>query len=273
VGRVPGGQTAGMADERIHAAARGFDRGAAAYEAARPSYPADAVACVVGRAGIAPGRTVLDLAAGTGKLTRLLTATGADVIAVEPVEGMRVQLKAACPDVEDLDGTAEAIPVGDASVDVVTVAQGFHWFDPEPALAEIARVLRPGGALALVWNIARRADERWLDAWFDIVTGVGGELPYEQFLGEVDQPALVASAGHGAFTPLQEWRTRWTHLLDPDQLVARAASISIVASLPDDRRAEVLERVSELVATHPDLAGRPVIAFPYLTRVLWCHRR
>jgi SAM-dependent methyltransferase len=261
-----------MADERIHAAARGFDSGAAAYEAARPSYPADAVACVVGRAGIAPGRTVLDLAAGTGKLTRLLTATGADVIAVEPVEGMRAQLKAACPEVEDLDGTAEAIPVGDASVDVVTVAQGFHWFDPEPALAEIARVLRPGGAFVLVWNIAQR-EVPWLHEWFEIITGLGGELPYEQFLGEVHQPTLVAEAGHGAFTPLEEWSTHWVHLLDGDQLVARAASISIVASLPEDRRAEVLRRVRELVDTDPDLAGQPVIAFPYLTRVLWCHRR
>jgi SAM-dependent methyltransferase len=260
-----------MADERIHAAARGFDRGASAYEAARPSYPADAVACVVGRAGIGPGRTVLDLAAGTGKLTRLLLPTGADVIAVEPVEGMRAQLKSACPEVEDLDGTAEAIPVGDASVDVVTVAQGFHWFDPEPALAEIARVLRPGGTLVLLWNIAQR-EVPWLDAWFDIVTGAG-EVPYERFLGEVDQPALVAEAGHGAFTPLEEWRTRWTHLLDAEQLVARAASISVVASLPDERRLDVLRRIRHLVETHPDLAGRPTIEFPYVTRVLWCQRR
>ena len=258
-----------MADERIHAAARGFDRGAQAYEAARPSYPADAVACVVGRAGIGPGRAVLDLAAGTGKLTRLLVATGADVIAVEPVAGMRAQLHAVCPDVEDLDGTAEAIPVGDRSVDVVTVAQGFHWFDPGPALAEIARILRPDGALVLLWNIADRA-VAWVDEYFRIVTDVGGPIPYERFLADVDQRALVAEAGRGAFTPLEEWSTRWVHVLDPAQLAERAASISIVASLPDDRRAEVMRRIEELATTHPDLAGRPGVPFPYVTRVQWC---
>jgi SAM-dependent methyltransferase len=261
-----------MADERVPPAARGFHQGAEAYEVARPSYPADAVACVVGRGGIGPQRTVLDLAAGTGKLTRLLTATGADVIAVEPVEGMRAQLKAVCPDVEALDGTAEAIPVADASVDAVTVAQALHWFDPEPALAEIARVLRAGGAFVLLWNVGAR-DVAWMGEYFDIVTSHGGELPYERFMDEVDQPALVAEASRGAFTPLEEWQTTWMHLMDAEALVARAASISVVASLPAAERDEVLRRIAELAATHPDLAGRPVIEFPYVTRVLWCQRR
>ncbi|HEY6531983.1 MAG TPA: methyltransferase domain-containing protein [Acidimicrobiales bacterium] len=261
-----------MADERIRAEARGFHQGAEAYEVARPSYPADAVACIVGRAGIGPGRAVLDLAAGTGKLTRLLTATGADVIAVEPIEGMRTQLKTACPDVEVLDGTAESIPVAEASVDAVTVAQAFHWFDPQPALAEVARVLRPEGSFVLVWNVADR-ESPWLRDYFDIVTSHGGVLPYERFMADVDQPALVAEAGRGAFTPLEEWRTSWTHLMGPEMLVERAASISVVASLPEAERAEVLRRIAELVATHPDLAGRESFGFPYVTRVLWCQKR
>src|SRR5690606_25154234 len=137
-----------MADERIpDAAAEGFGRGAEAYESARPSYPPDAVGEIATVCDVGPGRRVLDLAAGTGKLTRLLVPTGAEVVAVEPVAEMRAVLSAVLPGVEALDGTAEAIPLPDASVDAVTVAQAFHWFDPPVALAEIARVLRPGGTL------------------------------------------------------------------------------------------------------------------------------
>ena len=130
-----------MGDGRIRAAAaEGFQQGAEAYEASRPSYPPDAVAHILEVTGLGPGRRVLDLAAGTGKLTRLLVPSGADVVAVEPVAAMRETLTRALPDVEALDGTAEAIPLGDASVDAVTVAQAFHWFDaaPAPAVATTA---------------------------------------------------------------------------------------------------------------------------------------
>ena len=127
----------------IHEAAKAFDQGAVDYEKGRPSYPADAVAKIVDVLGVGPGTRVLDLAAGTGKLTRLLVPTGAELVAVEPVAGMLDQLVAALPDVEVHDGTAEAIPLPDASVDAAVVAQAFHWFDPDVALAELARVLVP----------------------------------------------------------------------------------------------------------------------------------
>jgi ubiquinone/menaquinone biosynthesis C-methylase UbiE len=134
-----------MAD--VHAAAaRGFARSADAYERARPDYPAEAIAWLAERVGLGPGRTVVDLAAGTGKLTRPLADNGARVIAVEPVAEMRAALPAS---VEALDGTAESIPLDDGSVDLVTVAQAFHWFDGDAALAEIARVLRPEGRLVI----------------------------------------------------------------------------------------------------------------------------
>jgi SAM-dependent methyltransferase len=129
--------------------ANAFGPAAGDYEAARPSYPPEAVALLERELGVGPGARVCDLAAGTGKLTRLLASTGADVVAVEPVPGMRDQLLATTPGVEVLDGTAEAIPLPDGSVDVVTVAQAFHWFRFDEALAEIARVLRPGGTLLL----------------------------------------------------------------------------------------------------------------------------
>src|SRR6185503_12958613 len=153
-------------------AAVGFDRAADAYERARPSYPDEAVALLVGALGIGPGRRVLDLAAGTGKLTRLLMPTGAGLVAVEPVAGMRARLLAAVPEVEVLDGTAEALPLPDGSVDAVVCAQAWHWFDSAAALAEVRRVLRPGparaaGGLAVVFNIR---DESV--AWVRELTGV-----------------------------------------------------------------------------------------------------
>jgi SAM-dependent methyltransferase len=137
-----------VSDIHPHAAV-GFGRAAGAYERGRPGYPSDALAWLAERLELGPGRTVLDLAAGTGALTRALLTTGAEVVAVEPVAEMRSALPA---ETRVLDGTAEAIPLGDATADAVTVAQAFHWFDGPVALAEIHRVLRPGGVLALVWN-------------------------------------------------------------------------------------------------------------------------
>ena len=142
-------------------AASGFGAGAEAYEQGRPSYPPDLVAWLVDRLGLGPGRRLADVAAGTGKLTRLLVPSGAEVVAVEPVAAMRTQLEAACPEVEVLDGTAEALPLGDGSVDAITVAQAFHWFEPAAALAEAARVLRPGGGLAVTFN-ERDTRESWV---------------------------------------------------------------------------------------------------------------
>ncbi|HMJ74516.1 MAG TPA: methyltransferase domain-containing protein, partial [Iamia sp.] len=151
------------ADPRVmRAAAEGFSAGADDYERGRPSYPADAVEVLCRQLGIGPGARVLDLAAGTGKLTRLLVPTGAEVVAVEPVSEMRRRLRANVPQALVLDGTAEKLPLPDRSVDAVTVAQAFHWFDPEVALKEIAWVLKPGGGLGLIWN-ERDTREPWVD--------------------------------------------------------------------------------------------------------------
>ncbi len=142
-------------------AERGFGRAAGEYERGRPGYPPGAVDFLVRELGLAPGRTVLDVGAGTGKLTRLLQPSGARVLALEPVAGMREQLVAAVPGVELVGGTAEAIELSDAAVDAVTSATAFHWFDTEPALREFHRVLAPGGRLALLWN-ARDESVDWV---------------------------------------------------------------------------------------------------------------
>ena len=147
-GRADGGVVSAIPEE----AARGFQRGAADYERGRPGYPEAAIALLARRAGPRPGRVAVDLAAGTGKLTRALLALGADLVAIEPVAGMREQLQRAVPGVTVLDGTAERMPLDDASVNAVFVAQAFHWFDVPAAAAEIHRVLAPGGGLGVVRN-------------------------------------------------------------------------------------------------------------------------
>jgi len=139
--------------EAIHdSAAVGFGRAGADYERGRPGYPPGAVQLLARELQIGPGRRVVDLAAGTGKLTRALKPYRASIVAVEPVAGMREQLVSAVPGIEPLDGTAERIPLPDASVDTVLVAQAFHWFDAPRAVVEIHRILRPGGGLGVIWN-------------------------------------------------------------------------------------------------------------------------
>ena len=141
----------------IHeSAAKGFAAGADAYERGRPSYSPEAIAHIVRELRIGPGKTVLDLAAGTGKLTRQLVPSGAELVAVEPIPEMRAKLAAAVPQAEIRDGTAEAIPAENHSIDAVVVGQAFHWFDGIRALSEIRRVLRPDGGLGPDLAVARR---------------------------------------------------------------------------------------------------------------------
>lgn len=259
--------------EQVRAAIQGFDAQgvAAAYERARPSYPAEVVAHIVGRGGIGPGRRVADVAAGTGKLTRLLVPTGADVLAIEPMASMRQALGATAPGVGVLDGTAENLPLPDRSIDVVTVAQAFHWFDAPVALAELHRVLRPGGHLFLLWNMRDR-DRDWVRSWGDLVSNGELERPYDSY-HNVDYAAIVGEATRrteATYTPVEVWSHQWEQPCDEELLLARTESISVVGVLSDERRRAVLVRVRQLVRTHPDLAGRAWFGFPYTTRVWRC---
>ncbi len=240
------GVTADAPNAVHQTAAEGFARGAGAYERGRPSYPPEAVSWLAEQLGMAPGRRVLDLAAGTGKLTRLLVATGASLIAVEPVAEMRSALAELAPGVDVRAGTAEAIPLPDASVDAVAVAQAFHWFASEQALAEIARVLIPTGRLGLVWN--RR----------DLT------LPLQAEISEIIEP-------HRGSTPsfmTGNWREAFQHtrlfigtaehqvpyeqLLTVDQLIDRVLSVSFIAALSPSARDEVEREVRALAQRHDD---------------------
>jgi len=240
----------------VHPAVRGFSISAGLYERARPDYPAEAIDWLAERLPLAPGKTVLDLAAGTGKLTRQLVSTGATVIAVEPLAEMRAELERAVPSVQVLDGTAEAIPVGDAHVDSVTVAQAFHWFDFEQTAAELHRVLSQDGRLALVWN-TRDPSFPLHDAISDLIEPYRQGTPTHRdayWKAPLEETGLFGAAVERVFSHV--------HVVDVDRLVDRYASVSFVAALPDGERSELLGRIRASAEGYQE-----PIEYPYLTRV------
>jgi SAM-dependent methyltransferase len=249
-------------------AATGFDAAADAYERARPSYPPEAVAWLVDRLHLGPGRVLVDLAAGTGKLTRLLTPSGASTFAVEPVQGMRRVLAAAQPEVPVVAGVAEALPLADASVDAVTVAQAFHWFDGEAAFAELARVVRPGGAVGMVWN-ARDRSVDWVDALWTIMDRVERRAPWRDH----DRWSDVALGERAGFGPIQAAQFWHHHRVTPDQIRDRIASVSHVAALPEADRRAVLDEITAVLAQHPDTASRAELEIPYRVDAYACERQ
>jgi ubiquinone/menaquinone biosynthesis C-methylase UbiE len=250
---------------RIHEQASiGFQRAADAYERGRPEYPAAAVERLVRALKIAAGSRVVELGAGTGKFTKALLATGAEIIAVEPVEAMRRKLAERLPSLPVVDGTAEAIPLPDASVDAVVAAQAFHWFRGEEALAEIHRVLKPGGGLGLIWN-ARDESLGWVRGLTEIIEPYEGSAPrYKSFQWK------SAFESTGLFSPLEKAEFVHIQTIPAEAIEDRIASISFIAALPDSTRATVLEQVRELVRADPAVRGLKEVEFPYRTDVYWC---
>ena len=238
------------------------------YERGRPSYPADAVQWLIEGLAIGPGRDVVDLAAGTGKFTRLLLATGADVSAVEPSPGMRAEFAQRLPGVPLLDGTAELLPLADASVDAVTIAQAFHWFDVRSATTELARVIRPASAggtgFGMIWN-ERDASVDWVR---DLNAIFGWERREEFGVPrniERDWEVEFATRAHPRFAELERYETTYAHRLDADTLVLRVLSTSYLASAAPERQAEVAAAVRELVADFPAEFDLPYVTVAYRT--------
>ena len=255
-----------MSDPIHSTASRGFTAGADAYERSRPTYPPDAVSAIVERLGLGPGRTLLELGAGTGKLTRLLAPSGAEILAVEPVEAMRAKLADAVPGVQVAAGTAEAIGLPNASVDAVVVAQAFHWFDAIRALSEMHRVLRPGGRAALVFN---RRDESvpWVRGIGDAARRAASGEP--QVWDDAWRESLALC---GLFGPWRSLAFRQVQRLTADGVVERIASVSYVAAASPEVRQGVLDEVRAVLAADPLTAGVPEIDLPYDTEVLWAER-
>ena len=192
---------------------------------------------------------MLDLGAGTGKLTRQLLARGHDVVAVDPSEGMLAELNRVLPGVPTARGSAEEVPLPDGSVDVVLMAQAWHWVDPDRAVPEIARVLSPGGRLGVLWNV-RDGQAGWIRRLEEIIGGVDN-----------NRDARFGTP----FGPVETYDVRWTHRIGPDVLLDLVASRSHVIMLPAAERAALLAQVRQLMITHPELVGRTAYDMPFVT--------
>jgi SAM-dependent methyltransferase len=248
------------------AAARGFSVVAREYERSRPSYPEGAVDRLIQELEVHRDGLVLDLGAGTGKLTRLLAPSGARLVALDPVEAMRKECAHAVPNAMVVGGMAESLPFADGTFDGVVAGQAFHWFDGPRALGEIHRALKPSGRLGLIWNV-RDESVDWVRRLTEIIEPYESSVPREK-----TQQWRAAFAATDLFGSLNQRRFSHSQTLDADGLVERFSAVSFIASLPEEGRSEVLEEIRELAETHPDLSSRDSFELPYFTELYWCSR-
>jgi ubiquinone/menaquinone biosynthesis C-methylase UbiE len=254
-----------MGNGGVHRAATAFSGIATVYEQARPGYPPEALAWLGEHLDLGSGRRVLDLAAGTGKLTRGLVEQGATVVAVEPVAGMRQTLAGAVPGAVVVAGVAEAIPVGTATFDAVTVAQALHWFATRPAVLEMHRVLRTRGVLAVVWNRRELSDP--LQATLQrLMAPLRGDAPWNES-GEWRRILEYGTDSGACFSPEAKFEAPWRQPTDVEGVVARVASVSFVAGLGDLERERFLDKVRTEARRYP-----PPLSLPYVTEI-YCYRR
>jgi SAM-dependent methyltransferase len=238
-----------------------FGSAAEQYDRLRPRYPEPALRWALG----GRPRRVVDLGAGTGILSRAVTALGHEVIPVEPDEAMRAQFVAVSPGLTPVAGRAEELPLPDGDADAVVAGQAYHWFDPEPTHAEVARVLRPGGVFAPLWN-SREESVPWVAALSAIADdALGGR-------GIRDSACRPRSFGD-AFTTVE--RAVFTHSVThtPQSLLGLVATRSYYLTASPEKRHELEAEVRDLCATHPDLAGRDTFELPYQTIVYRAIRR
>jgi SAM-dependent methyltransferase len=246
-----------MAD---HTQALSFGAAAPDYDRFRPRYPEDAMRWALD--GLGNEAHVVDLGAGTGILTRGVLALGHRVTPVEPDPGMRTQLDLATPGTTALAGSAESIPLPDGEADALLVGQAYHWFDRERAHAEIARVLRPEGTFAPIWNVR---DDRvdWV-----------AELGRIAHMGDntADLTESVTDFGP-AFDALELGLFEHHTTLTPDEVLGVVRTRSYYLTADPARQAAVDREVQDLFTNHPDLAGRETVELPYRTLVFRARRR
>ena len=249
-----------------HAAELGYQRAAADYERVRPSYPTRSLAVLADALDLGPGKRVAEVGAGTGKFTRLLALTGARVTALEPVAAMRARLSELLPQVEVVDGMAEATGLPACSVDAVVAAQAWHWFDPAAALAEVERVTRPRGRLGLVWNTL---DETvpWVAEYSKIyrqwrTDAVPGHRDgtWRRFFDEV--PGWTPLAGEHVPNPF---------VTDRDGVLGQALTSSVISTLDAESRSQVRRELEAVLDRHEESRGDR-IEIPYVTDLYWTAR-
>lgn len=237
----------------LHPLAQRFAEVAEVYERGRPEYPLAVAGALAAELRLPAGAPVLDLAAGTGKLTRALCDVGLEVVAVEPQEELREMLTALLPDVRAIDGVAEAIPLPDASVAAVTVGEAFHWFDHALALAELGRVLRPGGGLAVLTMLPDWGGASWAH---EVGTLIAQARPaHPQFDGPSWRESVRAA---GSWSEPWELRITFTRPMLAEECVAYIASISWIAALPEEQRLQTLARATEILESGETPAEMPV---------------
>jgi SAM-dependent methyltransferase len=248
-------------------AAIGFAAAGSVYERGRPDYPPAVIDAMVERLRLTPESRLLDVAAGTGKLTRCFVGR-ADVVACEPAAEMRAEFARIQPSIPIVDGLGERLPFPDASMDAITVGTAFHWFDGPAAGAEFHRVLKPAGTLGLVW-LQRDESVPWMD---ELVRLVDTYRPAEarRYSETPWQAAFDSDEGRRRFTLLQHLDVPFAHLVDREAAVQRTASTSFVAAMPEEQRAKVLTRVRDLYDTHPDTRELEMIPLPHIAEFYWC---
>jgi SAM-dependent methyltransferase len=233
------------------ARSRSFETVAAEYERHRPDYPEEALRWAIGCLGLEPGARVLDVGAGTGKLTRGLVALGLEVAAVEPGAPMLDQLRAAVPEAEALEGPAEAIPLPDADADAAFAGQAYHWFDRDRALPELHRVLRPGGGLALLWNWWDERDP--LQAELGRLIGYAGHEPYRN--EELPGAPWFRELGRTVVETAEE--------SSADALVGYLSTASAFLTAEPQERDETLRAVHELASRHGESFPLPRLTYVF----------
>lgn len=250
-------------------AANGFEMAGDAYERGRPDYPLAIVDLICETNTDIQNKIIVDLAAGTGKLTRLLTLTGVkEIIAIEPVKGMREKLYS-IPDISVMDGTAENIPLEDASVDIVTVGQAFHWFNGRQALNEIYRILKPNGKLYLFWHLRDEDKCPWLGVMNKIIDQwqpLGH--PHYRTMKWLDAFNSTSSK----FSPLIYEQASHEQYITTDILLDRVLSSSFISCLSDAEKRMVLDEIITMINHHSETAGRTELLVPYKTHIYWCER-
>ena len=239
---------------------------AAAYVSGRPDYPIAVEEWLRSDLGLGEGKVAIDLGSGTGKFLPRLLAIHTEVIAVEPSVVMRSHLEALFPQLDAREGSAQALPLADSSVDAVICAQCFHWFANIQALAEIRRVLKPGGALGLVWNI-RDATVPWVASLIAIMA------PYDSGTPDYESQEWRKLFPAEGFSELREREYANPQTGSPEKVIIdRVLSVGSIAKLPPAERDRVLARVREVIANAPELAGKPEITFPNTTYAYSCRK-
>jgi SAM-dependent methyltransferase len=237
----------------VHPLAAQFASVAGAYERGRPEYPIGAIGAIAAELGLRPGAPVLDLAAGTGKLSRALLAAGLEVIGVEPLASLRAVLVEKIGAERVRDGVAEEIPLDDESVDAVTVADAFHWFDHARAVPEIRRVLRPGGGLAVISMVPDWSGASWAHELGTLIVSSRPEHP--NFDGPAWRDALAQAGGWAA---PRELKVTISQPARTERIVDYLGSISWIAGMPTAAREAMLDRIRVLIETGETPAEMPI---------------